>query len=321
MRRNGDTSGDRAAFTEPGLADAVERWAQHHDSDASLVRVSVVAGGTSASMRRLHIPDGHGGGSDAVVRTAGAGDSLRGQGAFEREAWLLGLLARHDVPVPGVIDAGLTWSILEWIDGRPGNELDVASVDPATGATPARVATSYAQVLTAIRNIEVPADIALPDRTARALATIESACRQQHDTTGDIARALGPAPGESRTSRGLVHGDLWPGNALFDIDPRRASTITAVLDWEDAAVGPPEADAAGTLLETLLVHGPATAAELRTRLEASADLDTDSDTWTWWRAASVVRMARAPLTDSVAAPASLLANRLEAEARAVLDEL
>jgi aminoglycoside phosphotransferase (APT) family kinase protein len=37
----------------------------------------------------------------------------------------------------------------------------------------------------------------------------------------------------------LLHGDFWPGNALW-----RDGALVAILDWEDAAIGDPLADVA-----------------------------------------------------------------------------
>ncbi|HYH12789.1 MAG TPA: phosphotransferase, partial [Thermomicrobiales bacterium] len=49
----------------------------------------------------------------------------------------------------------------------------------------------------------------------------------------------------------LLHGDYWPGNILW-----RDGDIAAVLDWEDAAIGDPVADLAGSRLELLWKFGP-----------------------------------------------------------------
>ncbi|GHF52069.1 hypothetical protein HNQ07_003114 [Deinococcus metalli] len=49
----------------------------------------------------------------------------------------------------------------------------------------------------------------------------------------------------------LLHGDLWPGNTLW-----LHGTLSAVLDWEDAALGDPHADVGNTRLELLFAAGP-----------------------------------------------------------------
>jgi aminoglycoside phosphotransferase (APT) family kinase protein len=61
----------------------------------------------------------------------------------------------------------------------------------------------------------------------------------------------------------LLHGDFWPENLLW-----KDGRITAVLDWEDAALGDPHADLAGARLELALAHDEA-AAESFTRAYAA----------------------------------------------------
>lgn len=48
----------------------------------------------------------------------------------------------------------------------------------------------------------------------------------------------------------LVHGDLWPENVLW-----RQDKVTAILDWEDAAIGDPMSDVACTSLEFMYLYG------------------------------------------------------------------
>ncbi|MFD1731176.1 phosphotransferase family protein [Deinococcus malanensis] len=65
-----------------------------------------------------------------------------------------------------------------------------------------------------------------------------------------IRRALHDLdPGEcGRLS--VLHGDLWPGNTLW-----QAGHLSAVLGWEDAALGDPLADVGNTRLELLFSQG------------------------------------------------------------------
>lgn len=58
--------------------------------------------------------------------------------------------------------------------------------------------------------------------------------------------AASPASGPVR----LLHGELWPGNTLW-----RGGTLSAALDWEDAALGDPLADVGKTRLELLFFQG------------------------------------------------------------------
>lgn len=48
----------------------------------------------------------------------------------------------------------------------------------------------------------------------------------------------------------LLHGDFWPGNLLW-----QSGKISAILDWEDAAIGDPLSDVACTCLELRYLYG------------------------------------------------------------------
>ena len=48
----------------------------------------------------------------------------------------------------------------------------------------------------------------------------------------------------------LLHGDLWPGNVLW-----QEGRIAAIVDWEDAALGDPLRDLAVSRLELLWAYG------------------------------------------------------------------
>ncbi|MEE4200814.1 phosphotransferase family protein [Erythrobacter sp.] len=51
--------------------------------------------------------------------------------------------------------------------------------------------------------------------------------------------------------RVLIHGDFWPENIIWD----EVGSIRAVIDWEDACIGDPNADVAFSCLELRYVHG------------------------------------------------------------------
>ncbi|MGC8487526.1 MAG: phosphotransferase family protein [Clostridia bacterium] len=62
----------------------------------------------------------------------------------------------------------------------------------------------------------------------------------------------------------LLHGDFWPGNLLW-----RDGRVAAVLDWEDAGLGNPLIDLAGTRLELWLTYGPEAAERFTKRYQAA----------------------------------------------------
>ncbi len=76
----------------------------------------------------------------------------------------------------------------------------------------------------------------------------------------DVLATAWPLPQRNRPV--LLHGDFWPGNVLWK--DRRIATgdtagisgvISGVIDWEDAAVGDPQADLANARLELFWAFG------------------------------------------------------------------
>ena len=67
----------------------------------------------------------------------------------------------------------------------------------------------------------------------------------------------------------LLHGDYWAGNVLWHDD-----RISAVLDWEDAALGDPLSDLSGARLELLWRYGPESMERFTTRYLTLRPCDT-----------------------------------------------
>ncbi|MEM6405452.1 MAG: phosphotransferase [Pseudomonadota bacterium] len=65
---------------------------------------------------------------------------------------------------------------------------------------------------------------------------------------GEILEAVWPLPQQHAPT--LVHGDFWPGNLLW-----QDQQLTAILDWEFAAIGDPLFDLATARLEILWQFG------------------------------------------------------------------
>jgi hypothetical protein len=81
-------------------------------------------------------------------------------------------------------------------------------------------------------------DVAVP----RAIRWLPATEAQPHGGVLWVGRVLGDLADNLRTLPGgaIVHGDFWHENLLA-----RGSRLTAVLDWEAAAVGDPAIDLAG----------------------------------------------------------------------------
>jgi Ser/Thr protein kinase RdoA (MazF antagonist) len=78
----------------------------------------------------------------------------------------------------------------------------------------------------------------------------------------------------------VLHGDYWPGNALW-LD----GVVTSVVDWEDARIGDALADVANCRLELTMLVGSDAATGFTNAYSASADIDLSNLPWWDLRAA------------------------------------
>lgn len=108
---------------------------------------------------------------------------------------------------------------------------------------------------------------ALPVRS-RPIEAEDFAGMRHRQGASDLLRAAEAAvaatsPGDDRA--GLVHGDLWYGNTLWD-DGR----LTAVLDWDCAGVGPAGIDLGSLRCDAAWCHGLEAAEHVLRGWEAEA---------------------------------------------------
>jgi aminoglycoside phosphotransferase (APT) family kinase protein len=143
----------------------------------------------------------------------------------------------------------------------PGSSVIPAEPDPgqlrALGAAAARIS---AVTLTPTRALPVRRRPIEAEDFAR-LRREQGAPDLLHVAEAAVAAAR---PDDDRT--GLVHGDLWHGNTLWDDDGR----LTAVLDWDCAGAGPPGIDLGSLRCDAAFCHGPQAADDILRGWEAEA---------------------------------------------------
>lgn len=206
------------------------------DPQAKLRRSWPLTGGVSATVTALEFEQG-GQIRRAVLRQYGQRDLIPKPDVAREEFGLLRFLHAASLPVPAPLAHAREWVLIEFIEGVNGLE-----------SPPPEVARALAAFLAQLHNL---ADIRVALPLSRSLGPVRGIRSQETALEGRIRaglkRLLIPAG-----RMALLHGDLWPGNTLW-----QGAKLAAVIDWEDAALGDPLADVAVTRLELLSFHGPA----------------------------------------------------------------
>ncbi len=171
-----------------------------------------------------------GGGRDVVLRVASAEYVAK----TATEVAAMTCAARAAAAAPPV--AGLLgYDLAE----RTGYALVLTACVPGTSVIPPEPDPARLRALGAaaarISSIEVTAAPALPVRS-RPIEGEDFAGMRRDQGASDLLRAAEAAVAATRPADdrpGLVHGDMWYGNTLWD-----NRKLTAVLDWDCAGVGP-----------------------------------------------------------------------------------
>ncbi|WP_198170558.1 phosphotransferase family protein [Deinococcus arboris] len=192
--------------------------------EVQVQRLQRLPGGVSATVTACEVVLGQGPARRVVVRQ-GPGTSAQ-QAALLRRLWAAGL------PVPEPLYQAPGGMITAFVEGRSGTE---------AGADPVQLAAFLAR-LQALPPVDWP---------LAPLGEVPAAGPQLDDSLseGRLRAALVTVPRPVGKTT-LLHGDLWPGNTLW-----HAGQLSAVIDWEDAALGHPLADVGNTRLELLFFQG------------------------------------------------------------------
>jgi aminoglycoside phosphotransferase (APT) family kinase protein len=184
-----------------------------------------------------------------VLRQHGRADRAAGAHVAAREFRLLQLLSQGGlrVPAPRLLDE--SGEILP----SPYLVLDFVESDPKPPNGPA-AAIGLAAALVEIHTF---------DASGTGLPSF----------LPDVGSLAAPARPNDPV---LLHGDFWPGNALW-----KGGRVAAIVDWDDAALGDPLADVANCRLELVWAFGPVAAGEFTHHyLRASPGVDV-SDLPRW----------------------------------------
>jgi aminoglycoside phosphotransferase (APT) family kinase protein len=218
----------------------------------NFLRTGQLKGGVSAQMTVLEValPDGQK--IKMIVRQHGEVDRQHNPHIAADEFKLLRGLRAAGLPVPTPYHLDLSGEIFstpylvaEYVEGMP-------EFSPAYLAD---FILQAATTLTRIHRVDYSCgDFAfLPEAAERAAKKLSDrtsaiALAPDDDRIRETLQAVWPLPHVNPS--GLLHGDYWPGNLLWE-----DGQLAAVIDWEDAALGDPLIDLANTRLEILWAFG------------------------------------------------------------------
>lgn len=265
--------------------DRLERAVRRVFAEGRLVRAWALKGGVSAEVTALEVALPDGTAKKLVVRCHGETDRERDPHVAAHEFKLLERLSSAGLPVPKPYDADETGEILptpyvviEFVEGE-------TILSSASGTEPL---LPLATTLADIHQVENSSfDVSfLPRQKDRLARLLESAGRSDSFGRKPVLHALRSAwPRLQRNGDALLHGDFWPGNALW-----KDGRLAAVIDWEDAALGDPLSDLANARLEIAWAFGTEAAAEF-TRLYRSAMPALDYAKLPYWDLGASLRPA------------------------------
>ena len=224
---------------------------------ARVVRSWSLTGGVSAKTTALELEHRTGAREQMVVREVREHEWKDALAGVALEYDLLRALEEIGLPVPRPrwLDTENRVLVMDLVDGA-SQPADSAEGAREMGATLAR-----------IHDADLGPDLAvrLPQREDPVLRLLEWLPRSDGVLRGAVQR--GPAAGR----RTLLHGDFWPGNILW-----RESSVVAVVDWEDAAVGDPLSDLACARAELFVAADLDTARRFTTAYVERTNVDTRS---------------------------------------------
>jgi aminoglycoside phosphotransferase (APT) family kinase protein len=182
---------------------------------SKLLRTWPLAGGVSAHVTAIELRNADGSMERFVVRRHGARDRARDPEIAAHEFRLLEIVRAADVraPAPRFLDEGGE------LFGTPCIVLEYVDGAPDNAPEDERFVDELASELAAIHHVKID-ELSFLRRLEEVDAPV------------------------------LLHGDFWPGNALW-----RDGRLVAIVDWEDAALGDPLADVANARLELLWARG------------------------------------------------------------------
>lgn len=276
--------------SQPGAA-ALQLLLAQIDPGLRLVASRTLAGGVSAQVTvvEAELPDGRA--ERLVVHQYGTANLRSDPLAATHEHRLLTLLHAAGLPVPLPRHSDESRRILpapylvtEFADGEAVTDAAKLTwpLESLTGQLAAVLAMLHGAGFT-LADAPHLADLRgiATDRMETSAAEPDAALNEAGVRAG-LAR-IWPPPQVNKPV--LLHGDFWPGNALW-----RDGRLVCVLDWEDALLGDPLADLGNARMELCMLFGTAAAAAFLRQYRALAP-DVDLTALPHWDLYAALRHA------------------------------
>jgi aminoglycoside phosphotransferase (APT) family kinase protein len=273
-------------ITQPTADSQFKRVVHRLEPGSTLLRVWPLQGGVSAQVTALEFASAGGQTRKVVVRRHGPVDLANNPEIAADEFKLLQGLHALGIAVPRPLLLDRSGEIF------PVPYLVVAFVEGTTELAPAQVEDAARQIAAQLGKIHA-VDWAslglafLPQQAQRFAAMLDKRPARRDDACdeGRIRSVLhGAWPLRPRNAPALLHGDLWPGNLLW-----QAGSMAAIVDWEDAALGDPLADVANARLELLWAFGVDAMRRFTHEYQALAAIDLAQ--LPYWELCAALRLA------------------------------
>lgn len=259
-------------MSQTNLDSALQAIAEKVLPASKFVRHWPLAGGVSAQITAFEVAQSGGRSSVMVMRSHGAHEwKPHEDDVATMEFALLNTLSTAGIPVPNPLLLDSTCTILP----APFYVMEMVEGTTVIAVSHLRSALDQmADFLVQLHalNINIADGVALPHREDPVAGALEYI---PNSSKWAPLRAVIDGWEISPVDDSILHGDFWPGNILW-----HQGNLSAVIDWEDAAIGTAVSDIACARVELMVMYGESAMEQFSRRyLTASGLKITDLPLW------------------------------------------